>query len=140
MHAFVKQNDPDFNPPEASKVVDAEGNPLVVYHQTAADFTVFDTESKGAGRYDDETPNGIFLKPTDSDIGLKGKKQMALYANIRNPLKVKDREELKRFYERNIDGYEEKKAALKSIDTEYSAKYEEASKRADTFRRFSSVL
>lgn len=56
LHAFVKQNDPDFNPPEASKVVDKDGKPLVVYHQTDADFTVFNTESNGAGRYDDETP------------------------------------------------------------------------------------
>lgn len=49
------------NPKNASKVVDKDGKPLVVYHQTDADFTVFDTESKGAGRYDDETPAGIFF-------------------------------------------------------------------------------
>ena len=114
-----------------SKVVDKDGKPLVVYHQTDADFTVFNTESNGAGRYDDETPSGIFLKPSDNDIGLKGKKQMALYASIKNPLTVRNREELIRFYEKNVDGYEEKKAALKHIDIEYSAKYEEASKRAD---------
>ena len=114
-----------------SKVVDKDGKPLVVYHQTDADFTVFNTESNGAGRYDDETPSGIFLKPSDNDIGLKGKKQMALYASIKNPLTVRNREELVRFYEENVDGYEEKKAALRYIDTEYSAKYEEASKRAD---------
>lgn len=114
-----------------SKVVDKDGKPLVVYHQTDADFTVFNTESNGAGRYDDETPSGIFLKPSDNDIGLKGKKQMALYASIKNPLTVRNREELIRFYEKNVDGYEEKKAALRYIDTEYSAKYEEASKRAD---------
>lgn len=40
------QNDPQ----NASKVVDEDGKPLVVYHQTAADFTVFDTESKGADK------------------------------------------------------------------------------------------
>lgn len=114
-----------------SKVVDKDGKPLVVYHQTDADFTVFNTDSNGAGRYDDETPSGIFLKPSDNDIGLKGKKQMALYASIKNPLTVRNREELVRFYEENVDGYEEKKAALRYIDTEYSAKYEEASKRAD---------
>lgn len=114
-----------------SKVVDKDGKPLVVYHQTDADFTVFNTESNGAGRYDDETPSGIFLKPSDNDIGLKGKKQMALYASIKNPLTVRNREELVRFYDENVDGYEEKKAALRYIDTEYSAKYEEASKRAD---------
>jgi hypothetical protein len=129
--SYVKQYDERYKPNATSKVVDNDGKPLVVYHQTGADFTVFDTESKGAGRYDDETPNGIFLKPSDNDIGLKGKKQMALYASIKNPLSVRNREELVRYYEKNVDGYEEKKAALKHIDIEYSAKYEEASKRAD---------
>ena len=57
LHTFVKQYDSDFNPPESSKVVDKDGKPLVVYHQTSADFTVVDTESKGAGRFDGETPN-----------------------------------------------------------------------------------
>ena len=85
-------------PQNASKVVDKDGKPLVVYHQTDADFTVFDTESKGAGRYDDETPAGIFLKPTNADIGLQGQKQMALYANIRNPLSVNSRDDLVRYY------------------------------------------
>ena len=79
LHILVKQFDENFNPPVSSKVVDKDGKPLVVYHQTDADFTVFDTESKGAGQFDDETPDGIFLKPTNDDIGLKGKKQMALY-------------------------------------------------------------
>lgn len=51
LHALVKQFDKKFNPPEASKVVDKDGKPLVVYHQTGADFTVFNTESNGAGRY-----------------------------------------------------------------------------------------
>ena len=71
--SYVKQYDERYKPNASSKVVDDDGKPLVVYHQTGADFTVFDTESKGAGRYDDETPNGIFLKPSDNDIGLKGK-------------------------------------------------------------------
>ena len=116
---------------DASIVVDNDGKPLVVYHQTGADFTVFDTESKGAGKFDDETPNGIFLKPTSADIGLKGKKQMALYANIRNPLVVRNREELVRFYQQNINGYSELKDALKAIDVEYSFKYDIAAKKAD---------
>ena len=98
LHTLVKQYDPIFISPESSKVIDKDGKPLVVYHQTDADFTVFDTESKGAGRYDDETPAGIFLKPTNADIGLQGQKQMALYANIRNPLSVNSRDDLVRYY------------------------------------------
>lgn len=95
------------SPKTASKVVDGNGEPLVVYHQTGNDFTVFDTKHTGAGEFDSEMPTGIFMKPTNSNIGLSGNKQMALYANIRNPLTVNNRAELVRFYEKNIDGYKD---------------------------------
>lgn len=39
------QNDPA----HASKVVNADGTPKVVYHQTDADFTIFDPRHEGAG-------------------------------------------------------------------------------------------
>lgn len=129
LHSFVKLYDDSFKPSESSKVVDEGGKPLVVYHQTDADFTVFDTESKGAGRFDDETPNGIFLKPTSNDIGLQGKKQMALYANIKNPLSVNSRDDLVRFYSQNIDGYTEAKQKIKDIDEAYGQKFKEEEKR-----------
>ena len=59
-------------PKTASKVVDGNGEPLVVYHQTGNDFTVFDTKHTGAGEFDSEMPTGIFMKPTNSNIGLSG--------------------------------------------------------------------
>ena len=34
------------DPENASKIVDREGEPMVVYHQTANDFTVFDPRHK----------------------------------------------------------------------------------------------
>ena len=78
-----------------SKVVNADGSPKVVYHQTENDFTVFDTHRKGAGTRDNGTPFGIFLKSSGRDIGLKGKKQMALYARIINPLRARNRSEFR---------------------------------------------
>lgn len=78
-----------------SKARDENGNLLVMYHQTDGNFTVFDTEHKGAGTGDDETPFGVFLKKTPRDIGVQGKKQMQLYANIQNPLRVDNREQLR---------------------------------------------
>ena len=87
--------------------MDGNGEPLVVYHQTGNDFTVFDTKHTGAGEFDSEMPTGIFMKPTSDNIGLSENKQMALYANIRNPLTVNNRAELVRFYEKNIDGCKE---------------------------------
>ena len=101
----------------ASKVMDGNGEPLVVYHQTGNDFTVFDTKHTGAGEFDSEMPTGIFMKPTSDNIGVSGNKQMALYANIRNPLTVNNRAELVRFYEKNIDGYKDAREDIRySID------------------------
>lgn len=118
-------------PKTASKVVDGNGEPLVVYHQTGNDFTVFDTKHTGAGEFDSEMPTGIFMKPTNSNIGLSGNKQMALYANIRNPLTVNNRAELVRFYEQNIDGYKEAREDINNIDSEYEQKYENAEASED---------
>ena len=118
-------------PKTASKVVDGKGEPLVVYHQTGNDFTVFDTKHTGAGEFDSEMPTGIFMKPTSDNIGVSGNKQMALYANIRNPLTVNNRAELVRFYEKNIDGYKDAREDINNIDSEYEQKYENAEASED---------
>ena len=118
----------------ARKVVDGNGEPLVVYHQTGNDFTVFDTKHTGAGEFDSEMPTGIFMKPTSDNIGVSGNKQMALYANIRNPLTVNNRAELVRFYEKNIDGYKEARENINDIDSEYEASKKAKSLIDDYFR------
>lgn len=112
-----------------SKARDENGNLLVMYHQTDGDFTVFDTEHKGAGTGDDETPFGVFLKKTSRDIGVRGKKQMQLYANIQNPLRVDNREQLVQSLARMSEEYASIKAESGNIDKEYGAKFEKA-KRA----------
>lgn len=116
-----------------SAVRDAAGRLVVLYHQTEGDFTVFETGRDGAGKTDHETPTGIFLKPTERDIGLRGKKQMPLYANITNPLQAYDREQLARWYSDNIPGYRETAGQIAEIDKEYGAKFDEARR---TFRNF----
>ena len=109
-----------------SQVRDADGNLLVMYHQTEGAFTVFDTRHKGAGTGDDETPFGIFLKRTARDIGVRGKNQMELYANIRNPLRVRDRAELVARLRELSGTYAELKDQSGKIDKEYGAKFAEA--------------
>lgn len=64
------------NPLRASKIVNSDGTPKVMYHQTDADFSVFRTESTGAGRGDAILPDGAFFKSSDTDIGVSGQKQM----------------------------------------------------------------
>ena len=116
-----------------SKVRDADGNLLVMYHQTDGTFTVFDTKHKGAGAGDDETPFGIFLKRTPRNIGVRGEKQMELYADIRNPLRVRDRTELvSKLRELSVD-YARLKDESAQIDKEYGAKFEEAKNAFKSF-------
>lgn len=117
------------SPAKASKVVDNNGEPLVLYHQTEKEFTTFDTKQKGSGEFDSEMPTGIFMKPTNNDIGVGGNIQMPLYASIKNPLTVNNRSELVKFYDKNVQGYTKAKSAIDSVNEEYKAKFNEEMKR-----------
>ncbi len=65
----------------ASKVVDEEGKPLVVYHGTDAEFTVFN-RTKGRSNMDIQ---GMFFSPYDADSAGYGSRVGAYYLNLRNP-------------------------------------------------------
>ena len=119
------QNDPA----NASKVVNRDGTPKVLYHQTSADFTIFEPRHEGAGTRDQDTPFGIFMKSSDRNIGVKGEKQMALYARIVNPLRVTDRADLMYQLKKISPEYEKAGAELRSLNDAYQQKHEDA-KRA----------
>lgn len=121
------QNHPD----SASKVVNADGTPKVVYHQTDAEFTVFNTDNQRAGRLDTDTPTGMFFKPTNEDIGINGSKQMAVYLNARNILDFKNREEAHKYWIDHIPQYAELQAQYDAVDEIYNKRYEEAEAAGD---------
>ena len=104
----------------SSRIVDENGEPQVMWHQTkATDIQVFDTNRRrGNGSHDTETPHGVFLKPENNDIGLPGNVQMPLFTNIRNPISFRDRHEIRRYFDRNIPGY-------KALREEFSRKTDE---------------
>lgn len=116
-----------------SKAVDTEGRLLALYHQTENEFTVFDTKHKGAGTNDNGTPFGIFLKSTNSDIGLRGKNQMALYADIKNPLTANNRDELTRKLKSLSPEYDAITEKHKMLDIEYKVKLETAERDLTNF-------
>lgn len=118
------QNDPQ----NASKVVNADGTPKVVYHQTNADFTIFDTKHEGAGTRDSDTPFGIFMKSSNKNIGLNGNKQMALYADIKKPLIVENREQLINELQKLSSEYAQALAEHQRLDAEYKQKSNDAIK------------
>ena len=101
-----------------SKVVDENGEPLVVYHQTRNMFDSFDVRHEGAGRNDSETPYGVFLKPNAEDIGF-GDIQMPLFARVCNPLRFKNREQLAYWAKKEVKGYAELADRLQALDADY---------------------
>lgn len=111
-------------PESASKVVNEDGTPRIIYHQTAAEFNVFSNANPLAGRNDSETPNGFFAKDNDADIGVGGNEQMALYGDMKKPLHFKNRAEAKAWYSEHIDGYKGLTEKLNKLDEEYQSKYD----------------
>jgi hypothetical protein len=88
-------------PKTASKVVDSNGEPMVVFHGTNAEFTVFDTdeESKNrkGGTWSAEYPNGyIFMISDIKRAKYYGKRIIPLFVNMKYPTirKVKKGESL----------------------------------------------
>lgn len=80
--------------------------PVARYHQTLSRFTEFNTDNPVAGRNDSETPNGIFFKANDHDIGIGGDIQMKMYLKASNMLHFADRKEANAWYRKNIPGYD----------------------------------
>ena len=56
------------DPQNASKVVDENGEPLVVYHETENKFDVFDPERRTHSQSDYIMPAGIFTKTSSKSI------------------------------------------------------------------------
>lgn len=95
------------DPANASKVVDENGEPKVVYHETSDIFNEFSLDKKTNSFTDLETPIGIFLKNTSDEIfGIENAKQMQLFATIKNPIKFSDRNEAYKYFIKNIPNYE----------------------------------
>ena len=119
------------HPETASKVVDSNGEPLVVYHQTKADFTIFNTDNERAGLYDSDTPIGMFFKTTDKNIGLAGNKQMAVYLNAKNVLTFNNRDDIHSYWMKNVPGYAELQKQYDTVDKRYQAEYEKEEIKSD---------
>ena len=66
---------------ECSKIVDENGEPLVVYHGSDAEFEVFD-RAKGRSGMDIQ---GMFFSPWDYESEGYGKNVRAFFLNIKNP-------------------------------------------------------
>lgn len=133
--SLVKTYDKDFTPAHdvSPELLNEDGTPKVFYHQTDADFTIFNTSNQRAGRLDNDTPTGMFFKPTDQDIGISGKRQMAVYLSARNMLELKNRENAHRYWMEKVPQYAELQAQYDAVDEKYNVMYEEAEAAGDAW-------
>jgi predicted ABC-type ATPase len=73
------------NPSKASKVVDENGEPLVVYHGTKQNFTVFNLEKVGSNIDYGMWGSGFYFSPIKSFSKNYGNVLMKIFLNIKNP-------------------------------------------------------
>ena len=69
-----------------SKVVDSNGNPLIVYHGTNSHFTVFQESRSG------QAGKGFYFTPYDGESMQYGGKIMKVYLSLQNPVILKRQE------------------------------------------------
>ena len=132
LFSLVKQYDKMYKPKSVNPLLlNENGTPKVMYHQTSKDFTVFNTNSERAGKNDSETPTGMFFKTNDNDIGVEGSKQMAVYLNARNILEFKNRDEARSYWTKNVEGYSELQKQYDEIDKRYEKIYEVEEAKGD---------
>ena len=125
--AAVERNDMTTAQQMVDEAARAVGyTPADRYHQTAHKFTRFSTDNPVAGEYDSETPNGIFFKMNDHDIGIGGDIQMRAYLRTGNTLKFADRKEANAWYRKNIPGYKKLHDEFNRIlEDEFNPKFAE---------------
>ena len=90
--SFIDRKLADFlnsvKPENVSKVVDENGEPLVVYHRSPNEFNVFNTEKIGTSTDYGAWGRGFYLSPVDAGIPY-GKVKYTLYANLKKPYILK---------------------------------------------------
>ena len=128
LFALVKLYDSDFNPNNASKIVNADGTPKVMYHGTPAQFTAFDKKkAKSSGFYG----RGFYFTDSKSHSNQYGN-SMAVYLNVKNPLapgeNALSKTQLKKFLEavaENEDDYDIWNYGTENIDEIVSRIYKD---------------
>jgi hypothetical protein len=77
-------------PENASKVVDDEGKPLVVYHGTDVEFDEFDRKKAGAGNDKGMRGKGFYFSPNKKTAQGYGDKLIGVYVDIKTPFRPSD--------------------------------------------------
>ena len=73
---------------EGSKVVDADGKPMVVYHGTNADITEFDLRKRGSSTDKGMLGKGFYFSSNPATASSYGNNVLPVYIRMNNPLEV----------------------------------------------------
>ena len=119
-----------------------EGVRYKAWHQTtpAAAAAIrrqgFRLDMPRARKSDDEMPDGVFLKFSDSKIGLAGDEaeQILVQARVRSPLRVQDREQLKSILMRD-ERYARLSGEHEQLDREYQQRVDASEEESDQIYR-----
>lgn len=76
------------NPDNASKIVDANGEPLVVWHRTPNNFTSFDVEKIGSSTDWGAFGMGFYFSADPEQYRMYGQNKLAVFLNAKNPLRL----------------------------------------------------
>lgn len=86
LFSYVKQKDKQFHPKPASKVVNDDGTPMVVYHGTSDTFWAFDVNE-----ISDLEGSFFFAQNIEDAAGYSGNGRiMPVYVNLQNPVDYND--------------------------------------------------
>jgi hypothetical protein len=84
------------NPENASKVVDTNGEPLIVWHTTDKDFNVFSTK---------KSKEGFFFSPNKERLSVYGKSKLfSFFLSIKNPSNELFKTDIKYLTNKGYDG------------------------------------
>ena len=104
------------NPSKASKVVNEDGTPKIVYHGTTSNFTTFDTQRfntrENSGDYVGE---GFFFTDKESTAKKYGSSVMPVYLNLRNPLIINTENDGKKFRSTFLNMYQKGDKELRDL-------------------------
>ena len=104
------------NPSKASKVVNEDGTPKIVYHGTTSNFTTFDTQRfntrENSGDYVGE---GFFFTDKESTAKKYGSSVMPVYLNLRNPLIINTENDGKKIRSTFLNMYQKGDKELRDL-------------------------
>ena len=89
------------SPETASKVVDENGEPLVVYHGTNKKFNVFDLSKVGSSSDSGWFGEGFYFAPTQLVADYYGDETIKVFINLKKPLLVVTKAEIQKKYNTN---------------------------------------